>query len=171
MGAARSAPGIIGKIPAKDWWPALLLTLFDTAERIGAVMALCWPSVDLGRGWIIFDAMTRKGRTADNVKRIAGDTTKALKNIRHGDDNVFPWPYAPTSLWTRYELLLAAAGLPNDRKHKFHAIRKTTASHYEAAGGNATSLLGHASRRNTERYLDPRIVNPTQPIDLLWRPE
>ena len=62
------------------------------------------------------------------------------------------------------------AGLPDTREYKFHAIRKSTASHYEAAGGNATELLGHSSRKVTQGYLDPRIVRTKPAVELLFRP-
>lgn len=61
-------------------------------------------------------------------------------------------------------------GLPDNRLYKFHAIRKSVASHYEAAGGNATELLGHTSRKITRAYLDPRIVRKKSAIDVLFRP-
>jgi hypothetical protein len=38
-------------------------------------------------------------------------------------------------------------------------VRRTFASHIEAAGGNATQALSHTSRRVTEKsYIDPRIA-------------
>lgn len=40
----------------------------------------------------------------------------------------------------------------------------------EAAGGNATELLGHSSRKVTRQsYLDPRITGPPAAVDLLFR--
>jgi integrase len=63
-----------------------------------------------------------------------------------------------------------AAGLPDTREYKFHVLRKSVASHYEAAGGNATDLLKHSSRKVTLTYLDPRVVRPAAPVDLLFRP-
>jgi len=59
---------------------------------------------------------------------------------------------------------LAAAGLPTDRRSKFHRIRRTVASAVAEAGGNPSEALDHASPKTTKRYLDPRIVG-TQPVD------
>lgn len=89
---------------------------------------------------------------------------------RERNTRVFPWPYTDTYLWRKYEALLNRAGLPSDRAHKFHCVRKSVASYFEAAGGNATELLGHSSRRITRRYLDPRVVSPPQASDVLFRP-
>ena len=77
---------------------------------------------------------------------------------------------APSLTYRRMGRIMLRAGLPDSREFKFHAIRKSTASHYEAAGGNATKLLGHSSRKVTQTYLDPRIVQTTPAVDLLFRP-
>ena len=82
---------------------------------------------------------------------------------------MFPWPYSYTYLWTEYGRLLRLAGLPSDAKSKFHRIRKTAASYAEAAGGNATAMLRHSKREVTEAYLDPRICQQQQPVDVLFR--
>lgn len=171
--AAKDAPGRVGSIPARLWWPAMLLTMFDSGERIGALLGLTWADVDLRQCWVIFSAETRKGQTEDSVVRIHQDTAIALGKLPRGSgrDPVFPWPYSPTYLWNRYGKLLEAAGLPSDRRRKFHCVRKTVASHLAAAGGNPTEALRHSSTRITQVYLDPRITKPEQPIDRLWRPE
>jgi len=169
--AAQKVPGTLGDVPANVWWPALLLTLFDTGERVGAVLQLTWNDVDLRQGWIRFRAETRKGRGSDSMARVAPDTRRWLRKLERARGTVFLWPLSRTHLWTHYGRLLMKAGLPDDRLHKFHCVRKTTASHLEAAGGNATDALRHSSRRITLVYLDPRICQPPQPVDRLWRPE
>jgi integrase len=78
-------------------------------------------------------------------------------------------PYYGGYLWHKFGQVLARAGLPTDAKSKFHRIRRTVASYYEAAGGNATELLGHSSRKVTTAYLDKRVVQAPQAIDRLWR--
>lgn len=169
--AAKDQDGAIGEIPAGRWWPSLLLVLFDSGERIGAVLRLRWDDVDLRGRWIVFRAETRKGRAEDSAVRIARDTQSWLRRIERTAGLVFPWPYSQTYVWHRYGDLLRSAGLPNDRRRKFHCVRRTTASHLEAAGGNATDALRHSSRRITQVYLDPRICRPPQAVDRLWRPE
>ena len=159
-------------IPASDWWTALLMVLWDTAERIDAPLNIEWDRFDLVGRWVTIPAELRKGKTADKTHRLHPDTIDALKAIsRPVRDKVFPWPFSRSSLWRVYGLILSAAHLPSDRKRKFHCIRRSVASHFEAAGGNATTLLGHSSRAVTERsYLDPRIVPRQQAADVLFRP-
>lgn len=169
--ALQQEPGLIASVPASDWWRALHLVGWDTGERIGALMQIAWSDVDLVRGWILCRAETRKGRREDRIYRIADDTVAALRKIRRPIARVFPWPYNANYLWAKYARILKRAGLPADRRSKFHRLRRTVASHFEAAGGNATELLGHSRRSVTERYLDPRIVVRQQGVDLLFRPE
>lgn len=103
--------------------------------------------------------------------RLPYDSIESLRAIsRPRRSLLFPWPYNPTYIYDHYKKLLEAAGLPTDRKSKFHRMRKSTASHFEAAGGNATKLLDHTSRRVTENYLDPRITGGQNTSDLLFKP-
>lgn len=163
--------GRIGPIPAADWWRALHLVAWDTSERIGAIRDLAWHHIDLLGQTILVPAELRKGRRRDRLYRIASDTTAALRKIQQpARAEVFPWPYCRTYLWNRYQRLLKQAGLPTDRQSKFHRIRRTVATYYEAAGGNATELLGHSSRSVTLAYLDPRILPEHQAVDVLFRP-
>jgi hypothetical protein len=82
-------------------------------------------------------------------------------------DLVFPWPRCRSYLWRRLEIILERAGLPAGRKDKFHRIRKTTASYYQAAGGSAQWLLDHADPATTRKYLDPRIVRGQSAPDII----
>lgn len=176
---ANELTGKVGDVPAGSWWVALLLCCWDTAERVGAVQALKWSHVDTVKRWVKFEAEYRKGARADNLRRIAKDTALALASVKrwqetagsfNPDGLVFVWDRSPTYLWTRYGEILQAAGLSHDAKSKFHRIRKTAASYYEKAGGNATELLGHTKRETTVAYLDPRIVERPEAVDLLFRP-
>lgn len=167
--AATNAEGKLGKISASCWWCALLLVAWDSGERINAIVNLEWRNVDLKRKWLRFDAEYRKGGSEDSVVHLSGDTAAALKRIQVADGLVFPWPFCKTYLWRKFGALLRAAGLPDDARSKFHRIRRSVASHAEAAGGNATAMLRHSKREITEAYLDPTIVKQQQPNDFLFR--
>lgn len=168
--ACKRAEGWIAGVPASGWWLALHHLAWDSGERITALISLTWDNVDLESGWVRMPAETRKGGLVDRQYRISADSIEALKAIENPRRSaVFPWPYCKTYLWNRYKLLLKDSGLPNDRKSMFHRIRKSVASHYEAAGGNATTLLGHSSRKVTEAYIDPRIVSQPQACEKLFR--
>lgn len=162
-------PDRVGNIRACDWWQALLLVAWDTGERINAIMHLAWADVDVKRGWLRFAAEFRKGGRDDNSVRLGVDTIAALRKLPKEYELVFPWPYSDTYLWKKFGEILRLAGLPSDDRCKFHRIRRTVASHAEAAGANATAMLRHSKREITESYLDPRICTPQQPIDVLFR--
>lgn len=157
LAAATLEQTTIAGIPARHWWRAVLLLAYDTGERCAAIMALRW--ADVRENDVIFRAETRKGGRRDIARPFGDSTGLALDQIREPRrDLVFPWDRHPSYLWGRLGIILKRAGLPNDRRCKFHRIRRTTASFYAAAGGNATALLDHSSPAVTRRYLDPRIV-------------
>lgn len=166
----KQEQGLIASIPACTWWQGLHLVGWDTGERIGALLGLEWPDMDLEGRWAICRAETRKGRRADRIYRLAEDTVNVLKLMRRPLRHVFEWPYSRDYLWRKYTRILQRAKLPADRRSKFHRLRRTVASVFEAAGGNATQLLGHSRRSVTERYIDPRIAPTQQAVDLLYRP-
>lgn len=171
LAAARATEGRIGSVPAGLWWFALLLVCWDTGERITAVRLCRWDDLDFAGRWIYFPAENRKGGKRDRQFRLHPDTIAALKAIRSpARERVFFWPWTETSLWSHFTRILVRAGLPHDRKSKFHRIRRSVATHAEAAGLNATEILGHSCRRVTEGYLDPRFLDKPQAADVLFRP-
>lgn len=161
--------GMVGIFRACLWWTALLRVAWITGERIGALLQLRWRDFDLVGRWVVVPVLARKGRRRDMLFELDGETVDALLAIGPGppDALVFPWPQSYSSIWDGFKRILRGAGLPTDRRSKFHRIRRSTASHFEAAGGNATELLGHADRQTTEKYLDPRIVKRPSAARLL----
>lgn len=171
LAACERIPGTIAGVAASAWWSALHLVCWDTGERIGAVRDLEWAHADLAGGYILVPAELRKGKRHDRLYKLAPDTVATLQAMQlPARQAIFPWPYCRTYLWNRYTKLLSDAGLPANRQCKFHRMRRSVASHFEAAGGNATELLGHSSRSVTLAYLDPRIVPRQHAVDLLFRP-
>ncbi len=151
-----------------DWWFALLSIIYETGERIGAVRSLRWENI---RGpWITFTAETRKGGIKNNITQVSSSTVQALDAIRApARFEVFPWPYSETYIYRVYRDILTKAGLDVGRRSMFHKIRRTTATHYSAAGHDATKLLGHSSRRITQAYLDKTIDRSVNACDVLPR--
>lgn len=170
----RKLEGFVGFVPESSWWMALLLVIWDSGERIGAVMGMTWRDVDLVGGFVVCRAESRKGGRSDRLYKIAEDTVQALTAIRpivrEDNRNVFFWPYNAKYLWPKFGKILERAKLPHDARSKFHRIRRTVATYCEAAGGNATELLGHSRRSVTLRYIDPRIVGQHFATEYLFRP-
>ncbi len=167
--ACRNSIGRIAHCRACDWWCALLAVLWDTGERIGALLEAQWDDVNLDSGWIIVRAETRKGGRADKASQLHPNTVALLRRIQQDSGAVFPWDRCESLLWTRYGRILKRAGLPNDRKSKFHRVRKSVATHLTVLGGNATEAMGHSSPAVTRAYIDPTIARTPQPADVLFR--
>lgn len=163
--AAR--PGWVAGIPAAGWWSALLAVLCSTGARISAVLKAHWSQVDFETGTLLLLAEHQKQK-ADQLFVLHPDTLAKLRKIQTPErELIFPWPGSRDYLWKKYEGILRDTGLPHDRRHKFHAIRKSVATYYEMAGGNATALLGHSARSVTEQYIDPKICKLPPPPALL----
>lgn len=164
LAAAGSQPGVTAGFTMAAVFRALLLLCYETGERISAVLELKCADV---RGCnVIFRAEGRKGGRRDILREISVECADALMAVRRGpEDAAIPWGHHQTCVWRYLKKILKRAGLPTDRRSKFHRIRKTTASYYEAAcgSGSAQRLLDHASAKTTRAYLDPRIVQPGRP--------
>lgn len=168
--ACANQEGLLGDVFACNWWLSLHLCMWDCAgERITAMVSSRWEWIR--DEWLTIPAEARKGKGEDMAYRLSAESLAALELIRAPRRPlIWPWPYCKPELWTKYKKIRKAAGLATDRRSSFHRMRRSVASHFEAAGGNATKLLRHSTRKVTEdSYLDPTIVGDTQSADLLFR--
>jgi integrase len=79
-------------------------------------------------------------------------------------------PRSPKSSFHYNEILKRAKFEPT-AKNKTHKMRRSVASHLQARGVDATAALGHSSSDVTRKnYLDPRILAPRGPADVLFNP-
>lgn len=173
MAAASATRGKIGELPASLWWPALILTIYDTAARVGSLLTVEWRDVDLEAGTICLRAVP--GRLYhDSIKSLHSSTIRLLRSLRdaRADDDdtakVFPWPLNRDYLWESFRKISLRAGLPTGRQWKFHAIRRTTLTHtINTLGLSATTdLADYTSDLVTRKtYVDQR------PCDALPRPD
>jgi integrase len=167
--AAETTPGYIGPVKAAAWWPAVIMTLYETGERIEAALHI--PRECYSAPFLRVPAGIRKGRRVERVFELTAATCQLVDvAARHDEPTLFLWPMDRSGVYNHFKKITARAGLGSGREVMFHCIRRTTASHLAAAGGDATAYLGHSSDRITRRsYLDPRIVNArgVKPIDAL----
>lgn len=161
MRAAVATRGYVGDVPAGTWYAALLNVLWESAERIGAVLS-CLP-IDFVQPVLTVRAEYRKGGKRDRTYRLSPKTCDLLEKAR-GKRRLLEWPQNPGYLWAKYKDVVARAGLGHDRKCGFHQLRRSAASHYAALGGDAVKLLDHSSPRITHRwYLDRRLTDRDPP--------
>ena len=140
--AAAATRGTVGHVPANVWFPALVSVLWESAERIGAVLE-CRPD-DFDGTHLHVRAEYRKGGKRDRVYRLSARTCGLLSQAR-GERRLLEWDRSPTLLWSKYADIVARAGLGRGRHLSFHALRRSAASHYAARGGDPVQLLDHSS--------------------------
>jgi integrase len=164
--AAAATRGYIGSVPAGVWFSALVSVLWESAERIGAVME-CTPD-DFAPPHLHVRAEYRKGGKRDRVYKLSSRTCDLLTQAR-GKHRLLEWPKSRTLLWKHYADVVARAGLGRGRSLSFHALRRSAASHYASRGGDPVQLLDHSSPRITHRwYLDRRMTDTgPAPCDIL----
>lgn len=161
----------VGAIPGALWWRAMHAVLWDTGHRIGALLEARVDDLRPG-GWLILPAESLKGERVDMAHRLHPNTVDLLQQLIPRGKMLFPFPYNIGTLYNRYKKILQRAGLPASHVDKFHKMRRSMASHLEAAGGNATQALGHSSRSVTVScYLDPTIIGQESPMEKLFRLE
>lgn len=161
--ACSQMPGTVSDIHAPDYFRAFILLDWDTAERSGALFQLRWEWLSLDEGCLTMPAESRKGGRKAMFYKLKPSTVRALRMIAKPErELVFPFPRKQGKDWfyRQWKKLLKRADLPYVKyKSGPQKIRRSVASHMEAAGGNATKYLAHSARGLTEKsYLDPRIV-------------
>lgn len=156
---------------------SILAVCFDTAERVGALCEIERSDIQIvsswlriSGGWVTIRSRKNGGRTI--VRKLRASTarvlSKHLKNCPH--KKPFGFVHRGT-LYYHLAQLLKQAGLPGDRRHKFHCLRRSHASYLHAAGGNAQESLDHADAGTTRRhYFDSRITRTQHAIDRLFNP-
>ena len=166
--AAKHRKGQIGGVPAAWYWPTKILAMFQTGERIGAVLALRWGEVDLDRCTLTFLAATRKGHRETITRAISPDLARMMRpQQRPADRLVWPWLEDRKAL-SCYASLRVLCRLAGVTYHPFHSIRKSTASYLKAAGVSAKKQLGHSSEEMAENhYYDERITGQQSALDYL----
>ena len=127
-----------------------------TAERIGAVAQLRWS--DINGTVIVFRAETRKGRRKAMIKSVPEWLLGELEPLKVAkSDHLFPGCHGTTKLHTLFDRLFRRAGVPRPRGKSSHLLRSSHATYLPAAGGDATSSLGHSSDSTTRKsYFDSR---------------
>lgn len=165
---ARHRKGLVGGKPAAWYWTTKLLALFQTGERIGAVLQIRWSEVDLERRTLTFLAATRKGHRETKTVAITPQLSAMLARQQgKPEERVWPWldDRALLSCYGSLRVLCRTAGVPYK---PFHAIRKSTASYLKRAGVSAKKQLGHSSEEMAEtHYYDEEITGRESNLDYL----
>lgn len=154
-------------IARRYFYPSLFLFLYDSGCRIGEAMSLPAKAVSLAERC----ALVRCSKTG--TERLAHLSDQTIASIAaHYDaarERVWPLCCHRSRLHRTLDALLTRAGLPCDRWHKFHAIRRTSGSLVQANGGNGAAHLGNSPEVFGRYYAVPQILNTSQ-LNRLPRP-
>jgi len=165
-------PGRVGRWPARDWWPALLLTVYWTGARIGSILAAKPSDWD---GTFLILRHTKTGKQA--VYRLHDQANEAIRRVYDPQSSrLFTWPYHYVHLWKTFRRIVEAAGVPAPKGagSLFHRLRRTCLTYCWAVDpAIAQRQADHASAEITRRhYVDPRIVQQARTAaDVLPVPE
>lgn len=151
------------------FFAAILPVLYETGERIGAMLEA--RIEDYQRPHLVVRAEARKGRKRDRIYRLTDATCDRIDAAIGGRaaGRVFVWTMTHSMIFREFGKAVKAAGLNTRKRLRFHQIRRSAASHYAAAGGDAVEMLDHSSPKITKRwYLDPRLADRgSRPCDVL----
>jgi integrase len=172
---ARALPGIWYGVPRGLAWEICLLLIWDTGVRVGSVLAAEVSQVDLAAGLWRVPAEHQKGRRRDRLFRLHPQTIDAIaRSLGNGrtTTRLFPFPYRRREVWLHLKCLLRDAGLPFDRTHLFHCLRRTTESYGAAARGIewAAACVGHSPAVARKSYISPLIFQPPSLVEVVPRP-
>ena len=165
--------GRIGGVPAENYWPALLLVLYDTGLRFAPAMEIQFSEIDLASRMLRVPAERMKNN-CEQYFRLSDHALQAISDASTPSrEKLFPWPFKHhRSLYGRWRVILKRAGLPTTRKDMFHKIRRTTASQITMLAGEfaAVQQLGHRHASTIKKYVDPRFTANYDSARMLPRP-
>jgi integrase len=180
LAAAGERQGLVGQVPAGQWWLTAILFVYSLGARISAAYQVPTANLDLDRGEVLLAAATQKQRRDQRLDLFPG-VVHWLRELRLSERGVSTvlgdYPWGIRTMRDDYTRLFVEAGLYTRAgdvpcKLKFHALRKTLASALFAAGGMpaACERMGHSSSQVTERYIDPRYKRQVKLNDLVKDP-
>jgi integrase len=173
LAAASHVTGTWEGVPTHLCWRIAFLLLWDSAERIAPLLLAQMHDIDLTAGTWFVPAESRKRRQADRLYQLHPQTIDAIRaTLQWPRERVIPFPRLRQQLWRKLGQLCRSVGLPNDRLHKFHCIRRSAESYGAAARGVewAAAAVGHSTVIALRSYICPAICRAPALVDVLPRP-
>jgi len=174
VAACRRVPGRWEGCPAALCWHLGVSVLWDSACRIGSLLAARVADVDLDRSTWHVPAAAIKGRHADRLFRLHAETTSLIRESVTdwpAREMLFPFPHGRRQVWSHLRRILDDAGLPTTRRDLFHKLRRSAESHAAASLGSAAAaeLVGHSEAVARKSYVAPDVARQASLADVLPR--
>ena len=171
LATVETLDGTIADVRASDWWMALLLTVYWSACRIGALMKTPTDCYRRGVGVLV---RAQKNKTPQWYPLPEPCCERIDRTWPTSRSVLFPWDRHPKKIFGAFRQIIEAARLdcPHTGMMLFHRIRRTTISYCAAADpAIAQRTAGHASYQTTLRsYVDPTIAGVRSAVDVLPDP-
>jgi integrase len=157
-----------------DAMAALILTIYYTGLRSGAILALSPTAFDPATGWLTVPAELQK-HAADQVFKLPDDAALALRRIYEPRGPRLFLVTNKTAIFRyirpAFSRILKLAGIEREDQWTFHRIRKSTATYLcdETDEETTRKQLGHSSLQMTRRYIDKRMLRRKETADILPR--
>jgi integrase len=169
--AASEWPGFIDGISAGQWWRSLLLAIYSTGVRIGAILQTPVEHYQANEGLLV---RKQKNHTPQwyALPRYACEAIDATLGVSRS--LLWPWPYCRQDLYRVFRNIVerAAISQPLGGRQLFHRLRRTTLSYCAAEDpAIAQRQAGHSDYRLTlKHYIDPRLARGRSAADVLPEP-
>jgi integrase len=167
---AADWPGHVAEIPAGQWWLSLLLSVYWTSCRIGALLGT--PTAAYKDGRLL---VCKQKNHRSQLYTLPASCCAAIDATNPaGRELLWPWPHCRRFLWTAFRRIVKKAGIaqPAGNGQLFHRLRRTSLSLCAAIDpAIAMRQAGHASYSTTLRhYIDPRMASGRCAADVLPEP-
>lgn len=173
LATAQQSPGMILAVPACRFWPSLVLAIYDSGGRVGAITETTPHDLCLRTGMLRLSAEHQKDKE-EQLLKLHPQTIQAIQDMGPlNRPRIWHCQWTAETLTRKFRVIVEASGVevghgPNSL---FHRLRRTNASYTKAAGGDPQRQLGHSTPQVTNRYLDPRICGASCAADLIPRPK
>ena len=162
-------------VPAGDCWDFGFRMIWDSGARFSELWSAKTEHVDLAKQTWLVPASNRKGKRVGRLYELAEDTCEAIARTLDPDSprrRLWPFPFGKRQVWVHWDRILTRAGLPANRRSKWHCIRRTAESYAAASKGKewAAEAVGHSLKVAKQHYLIPSIVRTPSLSEALPRP-
>jgi hypothetical protein len=157
--ALRDTRLILGDVPRGLWLASLICAGWDTALRLGDLLAMRHPLAE--------EMVIQQHKTGDDVwVRLRPETLRLVDRLRDRTRSAVVWPLwaGRREFYVQFAKLVRRTGLTGT----FRFIRRGAITAVELAGEDGSRLAGHRSRAVTVRsYIDPHLLRSSAPPELV----